>query len=205
MAFWYLWIWRTRYRGKLQAIRFARERQIPFFGICLGMQFAVIEYGRNVIGLQGAHSSEFDRDTPHPVICLLDEQREITRMAERCDWVASLQYCKMVAWHASRITVVRSTNVIGIDMSSTTYIASSTKHIRCCSRQPAQMVACRDCRTAESSHVLSRSVPSGIQIETHSAHHCSAVSCKPPSTVTPAATQPAWPKRKRCNRPDKID
>ncbi len=66
--------------GKLQAIRFARERQIPFFGICLGMQCAVIEYGRNVIGLNGAHSSEFDRDTAHPVICLLDEQREITRM-----------------------------------------------------------------------------------------------------------------------------
>ncbi|MFO1066020.1 MAG: CTP synthase [Pirellulales bacterium] len=66
--------------GKLQAIRFAREKGLPFFGICLGMQCAVIEYGRNVIGLQGAHSSEFDRETPHPVICLLDEQREVTRM-----------------------------------------------------------------------------------------------------------------------------
>ncbi len=66
--------------GKLQAIRFAREKGIPFFGICLGMQCAVIEYGRNVIGLERAHSSEFDRETPHPVICLLNEQREITRM-----------------------------------------------------------------------------------------------------------------------------
>lgn len=66
--------------GKIQAIKFAREREIPFFGICLGMQCAVIEYGRHVLGLTGAHSSEFDKDTPHPVICLLDEQQNITQM-----------------------------------------------------------------------------------------------------------------------------
>ncbi|MFV1965766.1 MAG: CTP synthase [Pirellulaceae bacterium] len=64
--------------GKVDAIRFARERQIPFLGICLGMQCAVIEFARNVVGLDGAHSSEFDKDTPHPVICLLDEQKKIT-------------------------------------------------------------------------------------------------------------------------------
>lgn len=64
--------------GKVEAIRYAREREIPFFGICLGMQCAVIEFGRNVIGLKGAHSTEFNKDTPHPVICLLDEQRSIT-------------------------------------------------------------------------------------------------------------------------------
>jgi CTP synthase len=64
--------------GKVEAIRFARERKIPFLGICLGMQCAVIEFGRNAIGLTGAHSTEFDKDTPHPVICLLDEQRSIT-------------------------------------------------------------------------------------------------------------------------------
>ena len=66
--------------GKIDAIRFARERKIPFFGICLGMQCAVIEFARNVVGLEGAHSSEFDKNTPHPVICLLDEQRNITQM-----------------------------------------------------------------------------------------------------------------------------
>ena len=64
--------------GKVDAIRFARERQIPFFGICLGMQCAVIEFGRHVVHLEGAHSTEFSRDTLHPVICLLDEQRKIT-------------------------------------------------------------------------------------------------------------------------------
>ena len=63
--------------GKVEAIRFAREREIPFFGICLGMQCAVIEFARNVTGLAGANSTEFDKDTPHPVICLLDEQRSV--------------------------------------------------------------------------------------------------------------------------------
>jgi len=64
--------------GKIQAVRFAREKKIPFFGICLGMQCAVIEFARNVAGLQDAHSTEFAKDTPHPVICLLDEQRMVT-------------------------------------------------------------------------------------------------------------------------------
>ncbi|HQU43379.1 MAG: CTP synthetase [Planctomycetia bacterium 21-64-5] len=63
--------------GKVEAIRFAREREMPFLGICLGMQCAVIEFARNEVGLTGAHSTEFNKDTPHPVICLLDEQRTI--------------------------------------------------------------------------------------------------------------------------------
>jgi len=63
--------------GKIDAIRYARERNIPFFGICLGMQCAAIEVARNVAGLEAANSTEFDKDTPHPVICLLDEQRQI--------------------------------------------------------------------------------------------------------------------------------
>jgi CTP synthase len=64
--------------GKIEAIQFARRRQIPFFGICLGMQCAAIEFARNMVGLAGANSTEFNKDTPHPVICLLDEQRKIT-------------------------------------------------------------------------------------------------------------------------------
>ncbi len=63
--------------GKVEAIRFARERKIPFFGICLGMQCAAIEFGRHVVGLHGAHSTEFDKNTAHPVICLLDDQKNI--------------------------------------------------------------------------------------------------------------------------------
>lgn len=64
--------------GKVETIRFARQRGIPFFGICLGMQCAVIEFARNVAGLGEANSTEFDRETSHPVICLLNEQRTIT-------------------------------------------------------------------------------------------------------------------------------
>ena len=63
--------------GKVEAIRFARERKIPFLGICLGMQCAVIEFARNVANLENANSSEFDKDAQHPVICLLDEQRNV--------------------------------------------------------------------------------------------------------------------------------
>lgn len=63
--------------GKVEAIRYAREKKIPFFGICLGMQCAVIEFARHVAGLEAAHSTEFHKDTPHPVICLLEEQKGI--------------------------------------------------------------------------------------------------------------------------------
>jgi CTP synthase len=59
--------------GKIAAIRYARENGVPYLGICLGMQLAVIEYARHVAGLTGAHSTEFDRDTPHPVIALITE------------------------------------------------------------------------------------------------------------------------------------
>ncbi len=64
--------------GKVDAVRFARQRGIPFFGICLGMQCAVVEFARNVLGLEKAHSTEFDKNNPHPVICLLEEQKGVT-------------------------------------------------------------------------------------------------------------------------------
>lgn len=59
--------------GKIMAVRHARENNIPYLGICLGMQVAVIEFARNVAGLKGANSTEFDRDTPHPVVALITE------------------------------------------------------------------------------------------------------------------------------------
>lgn len=64
--------------GKLSAIRYARENQIPYFGICLGLQCASIEFARNVLGARGAHSTEFDENSPHPVIHLMEEQRGIS-------------------------------------------------------------------------------------------------------------------------------
>jgi len=64
--------------GKLHAVRFSRENNIPFFGICLGMQSCVIEFARNVVGLSDAHSSEMSEDTKNPVIDLMEEQKKVT-------------------------------------------------------------------------------------------------------------------------------
>ncbi|WP_457620582.1 glutamine hydrolyzing CTP synthase [Methanopyrus sp.] len=65
--------------GKIEAVRYARENDVPFLGICLGFQLAVVEYARSVLGLEGAHSTEFNPDTDHPVVDLLPEQRGVKR------------------------------------------------------------------------------------------------------------------------------
>lgn len=62
--------------GKIEAIRYARENDVPFLGICLGMQLATVEFARNVLGLQGAHSTELDKETPYPIIDFLPDQSE---------------------------------------------------------------------------------------------------------------------------------
>ena len=64
--------------GKIRAAEYARVHKVPYFGICLGMQIAVIEFSRHVVGLAGAHSTEFDKDSPHPVVDLMAQQRDIT-------------------------------------------------------------------------------------------------------------------------------
>ncbi|MBI3375587.1 MAG: CTP synthase [Betaproteobacteria bacterium] len=69
--------------GKISAIRFARESRIPYLGICLGMQLATIEFARNVCGLAGANSTEFDPETPHPVVALITEWLDRTGRIER--------------------------------------------------------------------------------------------------------------------------
>jgi CTP synthase len=75
--------------GKMRAIRYARENGIPYLGICLGMQLATIEFARNVCGLAGANSTEFDRETPHPVVALitewLDRTGQIEQRSEKSD------------------------------------------------------------------------------------------------------------------------
>ena len=71
--------------GKIEAVRYARENGVPFLGICLGMHMAMIEYGRHVCGLEGAHSSEMVRDTPHPVVALITEWQDADGSLERRD------------------------------------------------------------------------------------------------------------------------
>lgn len=64
--------------GKISAVRFARENKVPFLGICLGMQMAVVEFARHVCGMADAHSSELSQTTTHPVIDLMPDQRGVT-------------------------------------------------------------------------------------------------------------------------------
>ncbi|PSP77081.1 CTP synthase [Halobacteriales archaeon QS_1_68_20] len=66
--------------GKIEAVRHVRENDVPYLGLCLGFQMAVVEHARNVLGLEGAHSTEIDPDTPHPVIDILPEQYEVEDM-----------------------------------------------------------------------------------------------------------------------------
>jgi CTP synthase len=87
--------------GKILASKYAREQKIPYFGLCLGMQIAVIDYARNVLGLEKANSTEFDSNTPHPVIHIMDDQKTVT------DKGATMRLgacpCRLKAGSASRI------------------------------------------------------------------------------------------------------
>ncbi len=76
--------------GKIEAVRYARENGIPYLGICLGMQVAIIEYARHVAGLEGAHSTEFSRATPHPVIALITEWQDQKGTTEARDQASNL-------------------------------------------------------------------------------------------------------------------
>jgi CTP synthase len=76
--------------GKIAAIRYARENRVPYLGICLGLQLAVIEYARHVAGLEGAHSTEFEPETPHPVIALITEWQDRDGRIERRDGQSDL-------------------------------------------------------------------------------------------------------------------
>ncbi len=91
--------------GKISTVQFARENGVPYLGICLGMQVAVIEYARNVAGLEGAHSTEFNRQTPHPVIALITEwlnaDGQTEKRSEDSDMGGTMrlggQECRLVA------------------------------------------------------------------------------------------------------------
>jgi len=90
--------------GKIMAAQYAREKGIPYFGICLGMQIATVEFARNVCGLTEAHSTEFNEATPDPVICLLPSQREVTKKG------ASM---RLGTWEAQLLPESRSASLYG--------------------------------------------------------------------------------------------
>ena len=120
-------LWRAgdRGQGRSHPLR-PRAAASRFFGICLGMQCAVIEFARNVVGLDGAHSTEFDKDTPHPVICLLDEQKTITDKGGTMRLGAQPTISTAGSKPFKCYGPTRSPNVIGTATNSTTSIASST-------------------------------------------------------------------------------
>jgi len=76
--------------GKIAAVRYARENGVPYLGICLGLQVAVIEFARDVLGLKGAHSTEFDPQTPHPVIALISEWQDRDGSLQKRDTASSM-------------------------------------------------------------------------------------------------------------------
>ena len=127
--------------GKVTAIRYARTKGIPFFGICLGMQCAVIEFGRNVCNLAGAHSTEFDKNSPHPVICLLDEQKKITQKGGTMRLGAQPTQAR-AGQHRPPAATGRQISPSGIATatSSTTCIGSSSPRTACDFPARARMV-----------------------------------------------------------------
>jgi CTP synthase len=90
--------------GKIQAIRYARENRIPYLGICLGMQLAIIEYARNVVALSGANSTEFDRATNHPVIALITEWQDLARGQQVRDEKSNLGGSMRLGAQEARLT-----------------------------------------------------------------------------------------------------
>ena len=103
--------------GKIKAIQFARENDVPYLGICLGMQLAVIEYARNICGLAGANSTEFDPDTPHPVIALITEWQDRDGKVERRTQTSDLGGTMRLGAQSARLepgSLVR--RVYGVDV-----------------------------------------------------------------------------------------
>ncbi|WP_295804094.1 CTP synthase [uncultured Microbulbifer sp.] len=90
--------------GKLESVRYARENNIPFLGICLGLQSVVIEYARNVLGLEGANSTEFDTKTPHPVIGLITEWIDSEGKVEKRDEKSDLGGTMRLGGQECRLT-----------------------------------------------------------------------------------------------------
>lgn len=94
--------------GKVAAIRYAREKGIPFFGICMGLQCAVVEFARNVCGLKNANSTEIDAKSPDPVVCLMEEQKEVVDLGATMRlgaWDCKLTPGTRVAAHYGKETI----------------------------------------------------------------------------------------------------
>ena len=118
--------------GKIAAARYARENDVPYLGVCLGMQVAVVEFARNVAGMPGANSSEFDAESPFPVIDLLPEQKQVTDMGATMR--LGSQPVHLVpghAWRTRRTAPTRSPSAIATATRSTSSCASGSRTQGC--------------------------------------------------------------------------
>ena len=166
--------------GKIAAIRYARENGIPYLGICLGMQLAVIEYARHKAGLDGANSTEFDPDTPHPVVALITEWQNrdgsIERRAANSDLGGTMRLGG-AAVRGRRRARSRTGSTARRRSPSGTGIATKSTTITCRGSRPPGLVVgaraqerdrrrpVRDDRAAAASVVLRLPVPPGIHVE----------------------------------------
>ena len=113
--------------GKIQAIRYAREQQVPYFGICLGMQCAVIEYARHVCGLAGANSTEFEPAPAHNVIDLLPEQRNVRDKGARCASASTPSSSTRAVWPRARMARASSASATATATRSTTTTSPTSR------------------------------------------------------------------------------
>jgi hypothetical protein len=154
--------------GKIPAVRFAREKKVPYLGICLGMQVAIIEYARHVLGLHDANSTEFNRQTPHPVIAMITEWQDQAQAAQartsasnRAHHALGAQEVLLARARACARSTAREihASVTAIATSSTTTSGALPERGPAFLRLLARRV-CRDDRAAEPSVVRRLAVPS---------------------------------------------
>ena len=150
--------------GKIAAVRFARENGVPYLGICLGMQVAVVEFARHVAGLEGANSSEFDPESPHPVIDLLPEQKEVEDMGGTmrlgADPVTLVDGSKAFAAYGERVVQERHRHRYEVN---NRYRYSSSPR-GCWSPGRTRRAAGRGDRAARPSLVRGQPVPPRVQV-----------------------------------------
>lgn len=119
--------------GKIEAIRYARENRVPFLGICLGMQCAVIEFARNVLEFNGANSTEMDANSPYPVIAMMEEQKRIGEQGRHHALGALTRANSRTVPRPARSTArTASASATAIGTSSTTRTSTSSATPACC-------------------------------------------------------------------------
>ena len=166
--------------GKIRAARVAREKEIPYLGICLGMQIAVAEFARHVAGMDGANSTEFDPETPYPVIDLLPEQKEVADMGGTMRLGADPVKLHDGTRAASSTARPSSTSATATATRSTTSCAASSRPPGWSAR--ARRPTSASSRSSSSPTIRSSSPPSTTRSSSRAPsgrRRCSGSSCGP--------------------------